>query len=367
LNKLKNKKYTFLTLFTVIFILTTFTSCDVLEEILLQSDITQSENSVDNKVSVHFIDVGQGDSTLISFNNEENILIDGGDTSTQDALVQYLKDIGIKKFKYVVATHPHSDHIGGLDDVMNNFDVENIILPDVSHSTTAFERLLLAIEKNEVNVMIPELEDKFSVGDINFTVLNPIKENYDNLNNYSVVLKMDYKDLSFMFAGDAESPVENDILKQGFDIDVDVYKVSHHGSSTSSSAKFVEAMSPAIGVISSGKNNDYGHPHRETVAVLKKNSIASYRTDELGTIVFELEDTQIFYDGDVIFDKATAPNKQTLYVDENGKGLIKGNINREGKKIYHMPGGAYYNQTNAEKYFKTEEDAINDGFKKSEQ
>lgn len=247
------------------------------------NDIAESTEGMINPISVHFIDVGQGDSTLIQ-TATQNILIDAGEDSAEKDVINYLNKFNITKLDYVVATHPHSDHIGGLDGVINNFEVTNILMPDVTHTTKTFENLITAIETNNTNVIIAQANQTITLDDITYTVLSPLRTSYDNLNNYSVVIKMDYNNVSFMFGGDAEKLVETDILNNNYNVDVDILKVSHHGSNTSSSPDFISAMSPTVAVISCGLNNDYGHPHQEVLQTLTANNAKLYTTPDLGNI-----------------------------------------------------------------------------------
>lgn len=247
------------------------------------NDIAESTEGMINPISVHFIDVGQGDSTLIQ-TATHNILIDAGEDSAEKDVINYLNKLNITKLDYVVATHPHSDHIGGLDGVINNFEVTNILMPDVTHTTKTFENLITAIETNNTNVIIAQANQTITLDDITYTVLSPLRTSYDNLNNYSVVIKMDYNNVSFMFGGDAEKLVETDILNNNYNVDVDILKVSHHGSNTSSSPDFISAMSPTVAVISCGLNNDYGHPHQEVLQTLTANNAKLYTTPDLGNI-----------------------------------------------------------------------------------
>lgn len=247
------------------------------------NDLSESTDDMVNPISVHFIDVGQGDSTLIQTPNH-NILIDAGENSAEEDVIDYLNNLNITNLDYVVATHPHSDHIGGLDGVLNNFNVTNILMPDVTHTTKTFENLITAIENNNTNVIIAQSNQTITLDNITYTVLSPLRTSYDNLNNYSVVIKMDYNNVSFMFGGDAEKLVETDILNNNYNVDIDVLKVSHHGSNTSSSSDFIKAMSPTVAVISCGLNNDYGHPHKEVLQTLTTNNAKLYTTPELGNV-----------------------------------------------------------------------------------
>ncbi|MDL2248291.1 MBL fold metallo-hydrolase [Tyzzerella sp. OttesenSCG-928-J15] len=242
--------------------------------------------------TVHFIDVGQGDATLIQAENF-NMLIDAGESS--GAVLNYLNAFDIEYFDYVIATHPHSDHIGGMADILYQYDVKNFIMPNVSHTTATFEGMLFALEKSDANVIPAEAGYTFSAGDVSFIVLGPVSEEYENLNNYSVALKMVAGENSFIFTGDGEKEVEEELLASGVDLTADVYKVSHHGSSTSSTPAFIDAVRPSLAVISCAKDNSYGHPHKETLAILKDYDVKVLRTDKSGTIIVYTDGLNISY------------------------------------------------------------------------
>ncbi len=313
-------------------------------------------------VTIYYIDVGQADSTLI-VSEFGNMLIDGGENETENSLVKFISEKGINTLDYVVATHAHSDHIGGLDKVIEEFNVKNILMTNGINETTSYENFLKAIKKKKITPQLVKSNDTFEMGDLLFTVLNPLYDRYENLNNYSICLKMVYKDTSFLFMGDAEKEVEKNILSLGIDVLADVYKAGHHGSSTSTTEAFLNKANPLAAIISCGKNNDYGHPHKETIDKFNRKSIKTYRTDLLGTITLNSDGEHITINGETIETRHELLNKE--YVDENGNALIKGNINAKGEKIYHMPGGNHYEKTVAEEYFKTEQEALNEGFKKS--
>ena len=239
---------------------------------------------LDGEVIVHFIDIGQGDATLIQ-TSEGVVLIDGGDRHTSDDLLAYLRGLGINNITYLIATHPHSDHIGGLIYVLREMTVENIMMPRVMHTTITFEDFIIAIEESELEVQAPIINDTFSIGGALFTVLAPNSSGYSSLNDYSIVLRMDYGNTSFLFTGDAESISEHEMLENNHNVSVNVLQVGHHGSSTSTTQDFLDAVSPQVAVISVGANNRYGHPHSSVVNRLQKGDIIVYRTDIHGTIV----------------------------------------------------------------------------------
>jgi len=242
--------------------------------------------TVNGSCSVHFIDVGQGDSSLISCNGV-NVLIDAGENNKGDDVLLKLSELGINKLDYVIGTHAHSDHIGGLDTVLNAIEVENIILSDLPDklvpTTKTYTDLLEAIVENEVNLIPAEAGESFDIGGGKLTILSPITDSYKDLNNWSIVTRFVYGDTSFLFMGDAEETVENDIIDRST-LRSTLLKVGHHGSSTSSSEAFLNAVRPDFAVIEVGKGNSYGHPSAQTLSLLRNIGAAVYRTDINGDI-----------------------------------------------------------------------------------
>lgn len=235
-------------------------------------------------LSVHFIDVGQADSILIK-TDSGNMLIDGGNTGDGSRVVRYLKAQGVKKVDYLVATHPHEDHIGGLDDVIASFSIGRVIMPEVTHNTVTYENFLRALRQKGLKPTKARAGLKFNLASsVRCEVLSPLYEKYDDLNDYSAVIKLTYGNTAFLFTGDAGSPVEQQMLSKGSNLKADVLKIAHHGSRHSTSSRFLKAVSPEYAVISLGKDNDYGFPHEETQKRLK--GITTLRTDLDGTIVF---------------------------------------------------------------------------------
>ena len=249
--------------------------------------------SQNDYVSVHFIDVSQGDCQLIELPEGKTMLIDAGDNGTEDRIIDYIESLGIKKIDYLVATHPHADHIGGMAEVIANFDIGEIYMPKIQNNTKTFEDMLDVI--GEKNLTITSAESGkvlFDYSGVRAEILSPKKgETYEEMNNYSAVLMLQCGDKRFLFMGDAEKDVEGEILKK--DLDADVLKVGHHGSTTSSSKKFLEQVSPEYAVISCGEGNDYGHPHKETINNLKKIAKEILRTDKSGTIVMRCDGSNI--------------------------------------------------------------------------
>ena len=259
-----------------------------------ENDTIYTTIGLNDELRVSFIDVGQGDSEFIELPNGETMLIDAGTNETGKNVVDYIKSLGYTSINYVVGTHPHEDHIGGLDDVIKTFDIGSIYMPKVTADTKTFEDVLDAAESK--NLMINTAKSGVSImntEDLSVKFLAPTLDSYENTNDYSAVVKVVYGDTSYLFTGDAEEFSENLITD---DVNADVLKVGHHGSSTSTSTEFLKKVSPSSAVISCGKDNSYGHPHSETLQKLADMGTAVYRTDELGTIVSVSDGKTITFD-----------------------------------------------------------------------
>lgn len=236
-------------------------------------------------MEVHYLDVGQGDSAYIKVNNYD-ILIDAGDNGKEELLLSQLKEFNIDDFEVIIATHPHADHIGGMAEVLRDYKVESFYMPKVSHTTKTYENMIKAIEKQGIKIKpIKEGTTLDFGGGAFMKVYSPIYEKYENLNDYSPIMKFTFGESDFIFTGDAEYHSEEEVvLKYPNDLKAEVLKFGHHGSRTSSTTSFVESVNPDYGIISCGLNNDYGHPHRETLDKITKYEIESYRTDKQGQI-----------------------------------------------------------------------------------
>lgn len=236
-------------------------------------------------LKVYITDVGQADSILIRDGNY-NMLIDAGNNSDGEKLVKYYKELGITSFKYVFASHPHEDHIGGMDDIINNFDIENFYMPDKLSTTKTFEDMLDALERKNLKYIVPKVNDKLSLNNSNINVIY-VGSDESDINDSSIVLKLNYFSNSFLFTGDLGSNKEKEILNSDANIKADVLKVGHHGSSYSTASLFLDKVNPSFAAISVGKNNIYKHPASSTLEKLNKRGIKVYRTDLDGTILFE--------------------------------------------------------------------------------
>lgn len=259
------------------------------------SNPTEGTSNADtkNSIKVSYIDVGQGDSALIQVNGK-NLLIDAGTNESTNKLISYLDKQNIKKLDYVVATHPHEDHIGGMDTVIKKYDIGEFYAPKKLANTKTFESMMNALKSKNLKINVAKAGVNLDLGkNVKCEMIAPNADNYEDVNNYSAVIKITYGNSKFLFTGDAEKLSEKEILNKNYDISADVLKVGHHGSSSSSSKPFLDKVAPKIAIISCGKNNDYGHPHRETMNELTKRKIQVYRTDVDGTIVLRSDGTKI--------------------------------------------------------------------------
>lgn len=251
-----------------------------------------STSSNNNEVLVYFIDVGQADAIYIKDGNS-NMMIDAGNNADGQLLVKYLQSLGVQEFKYVVGTHAHEDHIGGMDDIINNFKINNFYMPDAISTSKTFEDVLDALDSKKVTFQTTKIGDKFMLGNANFEVLS-IGTDTSDLNDTSLVLKMTYNTTCVLFMGDASSNVEKNLLDK--DINCQVLKVGHHGSRYSSSDEFIKKVSPTYGIIMVGKDNKYGHPTKKTLDILEKYQVNIHRTDEEGTILMHLKGHDIYFE-----------------------------------------------------------------------
>lgn len=236
----------------------------------------------DSSFEIHFIDVGQADAALILCDGKA-MMIDGGNADDSSLIYSYLKNRDIKHLDYVIATHAHEDHIGGLSGALNFATVKNVYSATKSYDSKTFENFVKNVDKNGAEIKIPYVGETFCLGSAEVKILGVNSE--DDTNNTSIVLKITYGETTFLFTGDAEREAEQVILDSGADLSSTVLKVGHHGSSTSTTYPFLREIMPEYAVISCGKNNEYGHPHEETLSRLRDADVEVYRTDEFGGII----------------------------------------------------------------------------------
>ena len=338
-----------------------------------QNDTVYALVGDEGELRVSFIDVGQGDSEFIELPNGETLLIDAGTNETGADVVNYIESLGYSSIDYVVGTHPHEDHIGGLDDVIRTFDVESVYMPKVTADTKTFEDVLDAVAEKGLSINTAKAGVSIVDGeDLSVKMLAPVLDEYDNTNDYSAVIRIVYDDTSFIFMGDAEQYAEDLITG---DVDSDVLKVGHHGSSTSTGEAFLERVSPSYAVISCGLGNSYGHPHTETIE--KLGGIPVFRTDEMGTIVATSDGSEISFrtlgksdTGNAAQPEAPQETDTTAFpgYDEGsvseGLGISDGYILNTNSKKIHLPDcSAVDNMSDSNKAYTDNYDkAISEGY-----
>lgn len=245
--------------------------------------------SAEGDVTVHFIDVGQGDCILID-TGEKAVMIDCGDVGCDKTILSYLDECGIRKLDYLIATHPHSDHIGGMAAVASEINIGEIVFPPLSDSkiptSKVYTSLLDVIEEKNIPAYDAQYGETIRIGQGTYlNILSPLHDDFDNINDYSLVIQLVHGSNKFLFTGDIERASENDLLNYYDDLKADVLKVAHHGSISSSMPSFLKAVSPKYAVISVGAGNSYGHPREEILDRLDDIGAQVLRTDQLGTIV----------------------------------------------------------------------------------
>lgn len=295
--------------------------CSSTNDVVSQPDSLPTTNDL----AVHFIDVGQADSIFIQLPNGQCMLIDAGKNGDGGIVVDYLRQHQVNKIDYLVGTHPHEDHIGGLDDVIDNFDIGKFYMPKVTHTTKTFRDVLTAAQSKGLKITPAKAGvEILSQPGLVIDILSPLQNEYDQLNNYSAVIKLTYGNHSWLFTGDAEELAEQDMLNSNIDLRADILKVGHHGSHSSSTDQFLQRVNPQWAVISVGKDNDYGHPHQEVMERLQQAGINIYRTDIQGTIIMTSNGTEL----------QVEPAKEPPLVAKEETDKYVGSINSDK---YHLP------------------------------
>lgn len=287
-NAYYKKKSIFIILFSVLISLAII----ILKYVNNNSNIIYEPEA--GKMIVYYLDVGQGDSILIQV-NKKNLLIDSGPKSDKKKLLQYLSKINIDKLDYIVATHPHEDHIGNMSEIIDNYNVLNFYAPKIQTTTKTFEQMIDSLKTKNLKInVIKKGTDSINLGqNTKVTVFSPTKDYYEDLNNYSPIIKIQYGKTSFLFTGDAQKDVEKEIIASNEDISADILKVGHHGSSTSTTKEFLNKVHPSICVISVGSDNSYNHPNTDTLKRLKDNNAKICRTDIDSTIILSSDGSTI--------------------------------------------------------------------------
>ena len=329
-------------------------SSSTLKEQNVLSLNNQKKDNKTGQLEVCFIDCKQGDAILIKTPEDKYMLVDGGKPEEGENISEFLRNQGVKQLAVVVGTHPHSDHIGGLAQIINNFSVEKVYLPRVTHNTTTFEALLKAIKGKNLKISTARKGVEIPLEGIQARFIAPVGENYEDLNNYSAVIRIDYGDISFILTGDAAEFSEKEMLGSGEKLKADVLKVGHHGSSGSTCPAFLKAVAPQYAVIMCGADNDYGHPHRETLAALEAAGVKVYRTDLNGTIIMTSDGHSININ--TIGGNNQTPKKPPEQKQDNVYIGNKNSLKFHRSDCKSLP--ALKNQV----YFKTRDEAIEKGY-----
>lgn len=258
-------------------------------------------------LTVHFIDVGQADCILLECDNAY-AMIDGGYPGTSDKVIDYLEELGVQRLNLMVGTHPHGDHIGGLPDVLAAVQVDNVWFSEMPYVNSTVTSFVDAVHNEGLVPYRPEPGTVFQLGDATITVLGPVKSQYEDVNDLSLVLMVQYGDVRFLFTGDMESIAEHDLIDSGADLKADVLKVGHHGSYSSTSYVFLREVAPTYAVISVGAANDYGHPHDGPMSRLRDADVTIYRTDKMYTIVAVTDGEKIEFTWGNTFAKPWTPD-----------------------------------------------------------
>lgn len=253
---------------------------------------TAAEVSGDLKID--FLDVGQGDCTLLTCGGQ-TLLIDAGNNRWGEEVCSYLESKGITELDYVIGTHPDADHIGGMDDVLENFECGELLMPESEKDTVTYDEVVEAADEKGEEILHPDAGDTFSLGEAEVTVLGPERDDYENSNDSSIVVRVVHGSCSFLLAGDVEEEAEEDMMNSGEILQSDVYKVSHHGSRTGTTEEFLEKVDPEYAVISCGEGNSYGHPHAAVLNMLRSAGVRIFRTDDQGTITAKSDGKEITF------------------------------------------------------------------------
>ena len=292
----KNIKRNFFEILILLLAFLIFNNQDKIKNIFNQSN-SQEQNQTSNintnndLLKIHYLDVGQGDSIFIELPNNETMLIDAAESNQSENIINYLKNLNYQKIDYVIGTHPHTDHIGGLKDIINTFEIGKIYMPKVVSTTKTYENLLQTIKDKNLKINTAKAGATIIDTDtLKINILAPNNDTYTELNNYSVVTKITYGTTKFLFMGDAEKLSENEIKE---DVTADVIKIGHHGSSTSSSINFIKKVNAKYGIISVGLNNKYNLPKEETITNWENSGTKIYLTSTNGTITAISDGTNI--------------------------------------------------------------------------
>lgn len=331
-----------------IFIILIFSFC------ACQAPSTKNTDLAQDKIEVYYIDVGQADCALVLCEGK-SLLIDGGNVEDGEDIVAFIKETGLTSLDFIVATHAHEDHVGGLTKIINSFDIGAVLSPVSSYSSTCFNDFKqVATKKGAFTVCNNNYS--FSIGSAMAKILWPDSTEQSNTNNTSIVLRIKYKSVAFLFTGDIERDAETKLVASGADLSANVLKVAHHGSDSSSSYLFLRSVLPQYAIISCGRNNSYNHPHKQTLDILSQAEIKTFRTDELGTICVSSDGTNIsVFANETISTTTAAPGAPAL------ESAITFIANKNSKK-FHLPDCSSLPKEENRVYFASRSSAVEAGY-----
>ncbi len=320
-------------------------------------DGNENTVSADSSFAVHFIDVGQGDSSLIICDGK-TMLIDGGDKSASQVVYTYLKKLGLTYLDYVVCTHPDADHVGGLSGALEQATAGTVWCPVDSYSSKVFENFKTRVEKQGKALIKPEVGTSVTLGSATVTVYAP-REDYTDSNNQSIVLRVVYGETSFLFTGDAETDSESSMCEAGLALKSTVLKVGHHGSDTSTSIRFLREIMPTYAVISCGKDNKYGHPTEQTLSRLNQAGVTVYRTDLQGDVICTSDGKNVTFKTAKNSNATITPSTDTSAETAVTEYPYVGNLNT---KIFHKTTCSSVPSESNSIWFTSREEAIEKGY-----
>lgn len=283
--------YTLLLLFAAVRIISS-EEIDVSNALQLATSVSKTLEEDNTKLEIHFLDVGQALSVLITDGNGNDMLYDAGNEGDGDFIVNYLKTEGIDDLEYLINSHPHEDHLGGMDKVLLEYDVETVIMSNKEYNSKAYRDVISSITDKNIAVSDPIVGERYELGEAVIEILGPLGTSYDETNDYSVIAKVTIGNQSVLLVGDAEALSEHELVQSGSNLKANILQVGHHGSASSSTAQFLHKVKPDIAVISSGKGNKYGHPDNIVINRLEKMNGKVYRNDMQGTVVVTLNENE---------------------------------------------------------------------------
>ena len=344
----------------ILMLLGAFSSCNLAAGNGSSNSGPSGNGSIESSFEIHFIDVGQADAALIICTGK-TMLIDGGNVEDSNLIYSYLKKMGITHLDYVVNTHAHEDHVGGLSGALTAATAGKVLAPVTDYDSKAFRNFAAKAAERKCEITVPRAGDRFSVGDALVTVIGPIKS-YEDPNNTSLVLRVVYGSTSFLFTGDMESDAERDLLDAGANLRATLLKVGHHGSSTSTSYRFLREVAPSYGVISVGTDNEYGHPTETVLSRLRDADVAVYRTDLQGDILCKSDGTTLTFTTAKGSGSSTNPTESDRTPSDSAAVTEYSYIGNLNSKTFHKVSCSSLPMEENRIYFTTREEAVAAGY-----